>query len=104
MSTKTVKRRNQLKSRFYYYFWGAATLAVVSGQWYVGSGYRQMSRSINRILDATIEVLEAPMRPPTGRYYPLVPQPDLTEDSIDPYIYLERDEREPEIQRHKIAI
>ena len=32
MSTKTVKRRNQLKSRFYYYFWGAATLAVVSGQ------------------------------------------------------------------------
>ena len=98
------KVRNQVKSRFYYLFWGIATFSVVAGQVYVGSGYRQMSRSINRILDATIEVLEAPMRPPTGRYYPLVPQPDLTEDSIDPYIYLERDERESEIQRHKIAI
>ena len=111
MSTKTVKRRNQIKSRFYYYFWGAATLAVVSGQWYVGSGYRQMSRSINRILDATIQVLEAPrrMRPPTGRYYPLVPPaPDdadiMTLEEIDPYIYLEEDGTETEIQRYKIVI
>ena len=108
MSTKTEKRRNQIKSRFYYYFWGAATLAVVSGQWYVGSGYRQMSRSINRILDATIQVLEAPRRPPTGRYYPLVPQPDdsdiMTLEEIDPYIYLEEDGTESQIQRYKIVI
>ena len=101
MSLKSQKRRNQLKSRFYYYFWGAATIAVVSGQWYVGSGYRQMSRSINKILDATITVLEMPRG--TGKYYPIIPPPDLS-DEIDPYIYLERDERGSEVQRDQIAI
>ena len=34
------KIRAQVKSRFYYIFWGAATIAVVAGQWYVGTGYR----------------------------------------------------------------
>ena len=67
-----------------------------------------MSRSINRILDATIQVLEAPRRPPTGRYYPLVPQPDdsdiMTLEEIDPYIYLEEDGTESQIQRYKIVI
>ena len=36
----------QIKSKWYYIFWGIATIAVVSGQIYVGSGYRQMSNSI----------------------------------------------------------
>jgi len=49
------KQRNQVKSRFYYLFWGIATFSVVSGQLYVGSGYRMFSRSLNRIFD-TIEV------------------------------------------------
>ena len=47
--------RNQVKSRFYYIFWGVATFSVVAGQLYVGSGYRMFGRSLNRILD-TIEV------------------------------------------------
>ena len=34
------KVRAQVKSRFYYVFWGIATVAVVAGQWYVGTGYR----------------------------------------------------------------
>jgi len=49
------KQRNQVKSKFYYIFWGVATASVLFGQLYVGSGYRQFARSLNRIFD-TIEV------------------------------------------------
>ncbi len=47
----------QVKSSYYYIFWGLATAAVVAGQIYVGTGYRGMSRSINRLLsDITLEL------------------------------------------------
>ena len=49
------KVRNQVKSRFYYLFWGIATVSVVLGQIYVGSGYRIFAQSLLRIFD-TIEV------------------------------------------------
>ena len=49
------KQSNQVKSKFYYIFWGIATFSVVAGQLYVGSGYRMFARSLNRIFD-TIEV------------------------------------------------
>tara|TARA_B100000029_G_C17349937_1_gene878504 strand:+ start:213 stop:419 length:207 start_codon:yes stop_codon:yes gene_type:complete len=49
------KQRNQVKSRFYYIFWGVATVSVVLGQLYVGSGYRVFANSLLRIFDA-IEV------------------------------------------------
>ena len=49
------KQRNQVKSKFYYIFWGVATASVVLGQLYVGSGYRIFAGSLNRIFD-TIEV------------------------------------------------
>ena len=49
------KVRNQVKSRFYYLFWGIATFSVVAGQVYVGSGYKSFARSLNRIFD-TIEL------------------------------------------------
>ena len=49
------KVRNQVKSRFYYLFWGIATFSVVAGQLYVGSGYRIFAQSLNRIFD-TVEV------------------------------------------------
>ena len=49
------KQRNQVKSRFYYVFWGTATFSVVAGQLYVGSGYRLMSGAFHRIMD-TIQV------------------------------------------------
>ena len=49
------KVRNQVKSRFYYIFWGVATTSVVLGQLYVGSGYRVFARSLNIIFD-TIEI------------------------------------------------
>jgi len=51
------KQRNQVKSRFYYLFWGIATVSVVLGQLYVGSGYRIYAQSLMRIFDAVdIEV------------------------------------------------
>ena len=40
---KKEKLKAQVKSRFYYYFWGLATLSVVLGQIYVGVGYRYMA-------------------------------------------------------------
>ena len=46
----------QKKSRFYYYFWGICAVAVCAGQWYVGSGYRRMSNSIDNILSAPIVI------------------------------------------------
>ena len=49
------KKRHQIKSKFYYIFWGIATVSVVFGQLYVGSGYRSYADSLNRIFD-TIEV------------------------------------------------
>ena len=52
------KRRNQVKSKFYYIFWGLATVSVFAGQLYVGSGYRQMARSFDRIVDSIVVELE----------------------------------------------
>ena len=56
MKTLKKKQRHQVKSRFYYIFWGAATISVFAGQWYVGSGYRRMSNSIDKILSAPIVI------------------------------------------------
>ena len=52
MTKDTKKLRAQVKSRFYYIFWGTATFAVVAGQVYVGTGYRLMSGAFHRIMDA----------------------------------------------------
>ena len=51
MTKDKKKLKAQVKSRFYYLFWGIATFSVVAGQLYVGSGYRMFARSLNRILD-----------------------------------------------------
>lgn len=55
---KKSKQRHQVKSRWYYIFWGTATVAVVSGQIFVGSGFRRMAESFDRIIDTTVKVLE----------------------------------------------
>ena len=46
------KQRHQVKSRFYYIFWGAATVSVLAGQLYVGSGYRMYAGALMLIFDA----------------------------------------------------
>ena len=72
----TKKQRHQVKSRWYYIFWGAATVSVFAGKMYVGSGYRQMSRSFNRILDSVIIELVEDKK----RYPKLEPVPDHWEE------------------------
>ena len=52
------KQKAQVKSKFYYIFWGLATASVFAGQIYVGSGYRQMARSFNRIMDTLVLEIE----------------------------------------------
>ena len=59
MIMKKEKLRAQVKSRFYYIFWGTATVAVVLGQLYVGTGYRLMSQSINRFFITLTTELES---------------------------------------------
>jgi len=49
------KQRAQVKSRFYYLFWGLATVSVLAGQLYVGSGYRMYAGALMRIFD-TVDV------------------------------------------------
>ena len=54
------KKNHQVKSRWYYVFWGIATISVVAGQIYVGIGYRQMSDSIRGIIQLVIMDSEQP--------------------------------------------
>ena len=42
-------KKHQIKSCYYYIFWGVATISGVIGQIYVGSGYRQMVETIEEI-------------------------------------------------------
>ena len=54
------KKRHQVKSRWYYVFWGIATISVVAGQIYVGSGDHRLASKINLILDAANARIDAP--------------------------------------------
>ena len=51
---KVSKLKHQVKSNMYYVFWGACTVAVMAGQIYVGTGYRSMSESIEKLVDAYV--------------------------------------------------
>ena len=51
MSKPLSKIKHQIKSGKYYIFWGAATLAVMAGQIYVGAGYRGMSQSVQDLTE-----------------------------------------------------
>ena len=52
-----TKTKAQMKSSSYYTFWGIATVAVVAGQIYVGTGYRAMSKSLDAWFDKTISIM-----------------------------------------------
>ena len=54
MTKSYTKLKNQVKSNKYYLFWGAATIAVMAGQIYVGTGYRSMSKSLDTLVDAYV--------------------------------------------------
>ena len=87
MTNKFIRKREkikaQVKSRFYYLFWGAMAGAVVGGQLYVGTSYRVMARSMNRWFDETIDLIQQPIRPPTGRMMPVpIPTPDYYDNPM----------------------
>lgn len=74
------KVRHQVKSKFYYLFWGTATTSVLVGQLFVGTSYNRMADSMNRwfgeSVDALIdgyvqrnsELYDPYVRPPTSDY------------------------------------
>ena len=83
-TTKKTKIKAQVKSRFYYLFWGIATISVVSGQIFVGRGYQQMNESINVLNDILIDRFRLrviPVPKPRGLYEPLIPPPDAIPDN-----------------------
>ena len=51
-----MKLRAQVKSKWYYIFWGIATASVVAGQIYVGSGYNKMSESLNKLTSVFVRI------------------------------------------------
>jgi len=55
--SKSSKLRAQVKSRFYYIFWGIATTSVVLGQIYVGTGYREMKRGVDGLTNVFVTML-----------------------------------------------
>ncbi len=77
--SKKEKLRAQVKSRWYYIFWGTCTVAVCAGQVLVGSGFRRMAESLDRVLDAPI-VLD--MGIPRPRHRMVVP--DLQDELMYP--------------------
>ena len=79
---KLSKQRHQVKSRWYYIFWGSATLSVFAGQLYVGSGYREMSKSFNRMLDEPITIIEEKFTSPYEDSPMIIPRYDRS--LIDP--------------------
>ena len=52
-----TKIKAQVKSRWYYIFWGTATVSVVLGQLYVGTGYRLLNGSMNELINKVDGVL-----------------------------------------------
>ena len=69
--SKKAKLRAQVKSRWYYIFWGTCTIAVCAGQVLVGSGFRRMADSLDKVLDAPIRM---DIGIPSPRHPMLVPE------------------------------
>ena len=82
-----TKTKAQMKSSSYYTFWGIATVAVVVGQIYVGSGYRGMSQSVKDLTETiTIKMEWDELRRDrgTGPYIPMInPDDYIIWESID---------------------
>ena len=73
MKVMKKKQRHQVKSRWYYIFWGTCTVAVCAGQVLVGSGFRRMADSLDKVLDAPIRM---DIGIPSPRHPMMVPDED----------------------------
>ena len=79
MTKSYTKLKHQVKSSRYYIFWGAATVAVMAGQIYVGNGYRKMSESVGdltEMIEIQIELEQIDRRRGTGPYIPMIDPDD----------------------------
>jgi len=79
MTKSYTKLKHQVKSSRYYLFWGAATIAVMAGQIYVGNGYRGMSESVKdltEMIEIQIELEQIHRRRGTGPYMPMIDPDD----------------------------
>ena len=84
MTKSFTKLKHQVKSSRYYIFWGAATVAVMAGQIYVGNGYRQMSEKVGdltEMLGLKFEMELLDRRRGTAPYMPM-------REMIDPDHYI----------------
>ena len=84
MTKSYTKLKHQVKSSRYYIFWGAATVAVMAGQIYVGNGYRGMSQSVKdltEMIEIQIELEQIHRRRSTSPYMPM-------REMIDPDDYI----------------
>ena len=71
------KKRHQVKSQWYYIFWGTCTVAVCAGQVFVGGGFRRMAESFEKVLDSPIQL---DFGIPRQRHRMVVP--DVWEDGL----------------------
>ena len=71
MTKDKKKQRHQVKSRWYYIFWGTCTVAVCAGQIFVGNGFRRMADSLDNVLESPIILDIGP------RHNPMYDQPML---------------------------
>jgi len=67
--TQITKLKHQIKSNKYYLFWGAATIAVFTGQIYVGNGYRQMSQEVKDLTEMITIQIELDALKNNGVFY-----------------------------------
>ena len=88
MTKSYTKLKHQVKSSRYYIFWGAATVAVMAGQIYVGNGYRKMSEKVGdltEMIEIKMELELLDQRRGTGSYMPMK---EPMREMIDPDDYI----------------
>jgi hypothetical protein len=72
-SKKPIQKiKHQIKSNMYYIFWGACTIAVMSGQIYVGAGYRSMSESVKDLTEMIEIKIEMELLKDSMRKMPVI--------------------------------
>ena len=72
-SKKPIQKiKHQIKSNMYYIFWGAATIAVMAGQIYVGAGYRSMSESVKDLTEIIEIKTEIELRKNYSKNMPII--------------------------------
>tara|TARA_B100000579_G_C22538721_1_gene714194 strand:+ start:484 stop:720 length:237 start_codon:yes stop_codon:yes gene_type:complete len=77
MTKSFTKLKHQVKSSRYYIFWGAATIAVMAGQIYVGNGYRKMSESVKDLTEMLTIKMEWEILEEQNDPYGIIPLNDV---------------------------